>query len=180
MFKCLVTIYIYRAREWMYNRVDEVTGEIKKEYKEGLTGFMQFATNQEISREQGKMSCPCSKCDNEKFINIETVWKHLFWKGFTPGYYIWFSHGEDFGTLPSTSHVNIGDIKLRKQERYDDRGERRIYPTPVPDIFSEIGRLSGKKKSVWLTDQEFDHIHNYILRNCDNIRPYERYWFLFS
>ena len=71
-------------------------------------------------------------------------------------------------------------IKLRKQGRYDDRGERRIYPTHVPDIFSEIGRLSGKKKSVWLTDQEFDHIHNYILRNCDNIRPYERYWFLFS
>lgn len=97
---------IYKAREWMYKRVDEVTGEIKMEYKEGLTGFMQFATNQDISREQGKMSCPCSKCDNEKFINIETVWKHLFWKGFTPGYYIWFSHGEDFGTLPSTSHAN--------------------------------------------------------------------------
>ncbi|XP_020887737.1 uncharacterized protein LOC110230090 [Arabidopsis lyrata subsp. lyrata] len=44
--------------------------------------------------------------------------------------------------------------KARKPGRYDDGGVRPIYHTSVPDIFSQIGRLSGKKREVWFTDQE--------------------------
>ncbi|CAA7054776.1 unnamed protein product, partial [Microthlaspi erraticum] len=94
----------HRSRDWMYKHVDEATGELTKDYKQGLTVFMRFATNQEIPLEQGKMYCPYSSCGNEKFIMVDTIWKHLYTRGFTPGYYIWFSHGEDFESLASTSY----------------------------------------------------------------------------
>ncbi|CAA7023976.1 unnamed protein product [Microthlaspi erraticum] len=88
----------------MYKHVDEATGELTKDYKQGLTEYMCFATNQEIPLEQGKMYCPYSSCGNENIIMVDTIWKHLYTRGFMPGYYIWFSHGEDFENLASTSN----------------------------------------------------------------------------
>ncbi|KAL1210230.1 hypothetical protein V5N11_021813 [Cardamine amara subsp. amara] len=63
--------------------------------------------------------------------------------------------------------------KARKPGRYDDGGERPTYHTYVPSIFQEIGQLSGKRKGVWLTEQEVNHIHCYIIRNCEDVFPYE-------
>jgi len=65
--------------------------------------------------------------------------------------------------------------KARKPSRYDDGGVRPFYHTFAPNIFSQIGRLSGKKREVWFTDQEYNHIHTYILRNCDDVIPFEKY-----
>ncbi|KAL1222999.1 hypothetical protein V5N11_019494 [Cardamine amara subsp. amara] len=91
---------IYAVREWMYKRVDENTGEITKEFKAGLCQFMEVITNQPLGREQGIRTCPCLKCRNEKFLKIEIVCRHLYNRGFTPGYYIWLSHGKDYVDRP--------------------------------------------------------------------------------
>lgn len=66
--------------------------------------------------------------------------------------------------------------KARKPGRYDDGGKKPSYHTDIPKIFTEVGRLSGKQQSVWLTDEEYNHVHNYILRNCEEVLPYERYF----
>lgn len=66
--------------------------------------------------------------------------------------------------------------KARRPKRYDDGGEKPTYHVDgVPDIFAQIGRLSGKMKNIWLSDQENHHVHTYILKNIDEVLPYERY-----
>lgn len=70
------------------------------------------------------------------------------------------------------SHVQT---KIRKPLRHDDGGEKPFYPIEVPTLFSQIGRLSGKPKKRRLTTDERNHLHMYILRNCDELQEYERY-----
>lgn len=66
--------------------------------------------------------------------------------------------------------------KARGLRRYDDGGEKPTYLVDgVPDIFTQIGRLGGKKKDVWLTEKDLHHVHTYILKNCDAVLPYERF-----
>lgn len=88
---------------------------------------MRFPASQKISLECGKMYCPCSSCDNEKIILVDTIWKHLYRRGFTPGYYIWFSHGENFETehnnaddgnheMEPENHNQLGDVGVDGDE----------------------------------------------------------------
>ena len=70
--------------------------------------------------------------------------------------------------------------KSRKPGRNDDGGEKPHYLYDVPDIFAQVGRLSGKCKKRWLKDEEISHLHMYILLNCDELLQYETYnYFLF-
>lgn len=65
--------------------------------------------------------------------------------------------------------------KSRKPDRHDDGGEKPNYPVHVPNIFAQIGRLSGKSKKRRLTEEERAHLHMYILSNCEEVLEYERY-----
>jgi hypothetical protein len=38
--------------------------------------------------------CPCSKCNNKRMQNKDTMGKHLLKNGFTPDYTRWVHHGE--------------------------------------------------------------------------------------
>ena len=64
--------------------------------------------------------------------------------------------------------------KNRRPARYDDRGERATYHVTVPDIFTDVGRLSGKPKDRRLTEQERSHLQTYLLTNCEDVLQYER------
>ncbi|WZY87837.1 hypothetical protein YC2023_044572 [Brassica napus] len=64
--------------------------------------------------------------------------------------------------------------KNRRPARHDDRGERATYHWKVPDIFTDVGRLSGKPKDRRLTDQERSHLQTYLLTNCEDVLQYER------
>ncbi|KAL1214820.1 hypothetical protein V5N11_004376 [Cardamine amara subsp. amara] len=64
--------------------------------------------------------------------------------------------------------------KSRRPARHDDRGERAIYSVYVPELFSQVGRVSGKGKRRKLSHHEFTHLHMYILTNCEDIVEYER------
>lgn len=68
--------------------------------------------------------------------------------------------------------------KSRKLARHDDGGERPTYTVYVPNMFTQIGRLSGKSKNRRLTEQEFNHLHMYMLTNCEEILEYERCVFI--
>ncbi|CAA7022711.1 unnamed protein product [Microthlaspi erraticum] len=63
--------------------------------------------------------------------------------------------------------------KTRKPGRHDDGGEKPHYPVYVPNIFSQIGRLNGKGKKQKLTAEEQNHLHMYILTNCEEIEEYK-------
>ncbi|WZZ72219.1 hypothetical protein YC2023_083589 [Brassica napus] len=64
--------------------------------------------------------------------------------------------------------------KNRRPARHDDRGERATYHVTVPDIFTDVGRLSGKPKDHRLTEQERSHLQTYLLTNCEDVLQYER------
>ena len=64
--------------------------------------------------------------------------------------------------------------KNRRSARHDDRGERATYHVQVPDIFTDVGRLSGKPKDRRLTEHERSHLQTYLLTNCEDVLPYER------
>ncbi|WZZ79794.1 hypothetical protein YC2023_100366 [Brassica napus] len=64
--------------------------------------------------------------------------------------------------------------KNRRPARHDDRGERATYHVTVPDIFTDVGRLSGKPKDRRLTEQERSHLQTYLLTNCEDVLQYER------
>lgn len=68
--------------------------------------------------------------------------------------------------------------KSRRAARHDDGGVLPFYPVDVPHIFLQIGRLSGKGKKRRLSPQEREHLHMYILTNCDGVDEYERYYIL--
>lgn len=48
------------------------------------------------------------------------------------------------------------------------------YPD-VPSMFQPIGRVSGKSKEAWLTEEDAHILHTFLLLNCEEIEPYERY-----
>lgn len=76
-----------------------------------------------------------------------------------------------------TSYYFSPTVKTKKTapRRYDDGGVAPKYNVDVPDIFAQIGRLAGKLKEVWWEDHEHCRAaHNYILRNCDFVQPFER------
>lgn len=68
--------------------------------------------------------------------------------------------------------------KMRKHARHDDGGERSFYPVLDPKLFAKVGRLSGKSKKRRLTVEEHQHLHMYIITNCEELKDYERYKFL--
>lgn len=65
-------------------------------------------------------------------------------------------------------------IKSRRPGRHDDRGARASYYVYVPNIFTQIGRHSGKSKSRRLTKAESTHLQTYLLTNCEELLQYER------
>ncbi|KAG7528519.1 hypothetical protein ISN44_Un175g000020 [Arabidopsis suecica] len=67
---------------------------------------------------------------------------------------------------------HISTAIRRRTSRYDE-GEVPVYPVPVPDIFTQVGRPSGKSSEFWLTEQDYTCAHAYVLRNCDYFRPFE-------
>jgi Domain of unknown function (DUF4218) len=49
----------------------------------------------------------------------------------------------------------------------------------IPSIFIPTGRLSGASMDYWLQGKEYETLHTYILLNCDELRPIERYIMIF-
>ena len=52
----------------MYERIDGPTNQVSETFCQGLESFMEFAKNQPLFLENGKLFCPCYKCDNERLL----------------------------------------------------------------------------------------------------------------
>ncbi|KAL2902065.1 Serine--tRNA ligase [Bienertia sinuspersici] len=56
--------------------------------------FLEFARSNAELQSGGKLKCPCAKCRNVPFLDVEDIKFHLYSKGFCPNYYRWIFHGE--------------------------------------------------------------------------------------
>lgn len=72
------------------------------------------------------------------------------------------------------SHIKTkGRTEARHYEGGDDQYTHQIGD--IPDMFSQRGRSSGKAKDIWLQTKDYHHAHTYVLLNCEQLRPFERY-----
>uniref|UniRef100_A0A1J3HIY2 Transposase-associated domain-containing protein n=1 Tax=Noccaea caerulescens TaxID=107243 RepID=A0A1J3HIY2_NOCCA len=130
---------IYQLREWMYNRQDS-DGLLRKEFRDGLEGFMYQASTLQITIESGNkyMYCPCPKCMNRKFLLFSRVWSHLLNRGFMQNYYIWYCHGEGHGgNAASSSSSNYINEGMHFGENYVDP----VLEHPPVNYGSEVHRM---------------------------------------
>ncbi|KAF3656663.1 putative flowering time control protein FCA-like isoform X1 [Capsicum annuum] len=78
---------------WMYDRLDG-RGAINYRFITGVNNFIQFACSQQNCMSGNNIRCPCKKCRNIKYKDVETVRYHLLHDGFVKDYFVWKHQGE--------------------------------------------------------------------------------------
>lgn len=81
-------------RDWMYKRLDG-RGGIVSNFIIGVNNFIQYACSQQNRMSGDNIKCPCKKCHNIKYMDIEMVKCHLFQYGFVENYFVWKYQGEE-------------------------------------------------------------------------------------
>ncbi|XP_054817658.1 uncharacterized protein LOC129317338 [Prosopis cineraria] len=107
-------------RMWMYSRRDESGKGLNKKFIDGVEQFVAFVLSQPNLVSNGQIRCPCSKCDNKKFLEYEIVKVHLYRHGFVPNYDPWSYHGEPL-------HYDDVDYEVARdiEERVEGANETR-------------------------------------------------------
>ncbi|KAM3289830.1 hypothetical protein P3S67_018119 [Capsicum chacoense] len=80
-------------RSWMYESLDG-RGGLYSRFITRVDEFIQFACSQPNRMSGDKVRCPCAKCQNYKFMDVETIKCHLYQSGFIKNYFIWKRQGE--------------------------------------------------------------------------------------
>ncbi|XP_023761137.2 uncharacterized protein LOC111909581 [Lactuca sativa] len=121
------------ARSWMYDRLD-ADEYISPIFTNGLKTFIEFACSNQSFMDGDKIKCPCKKCLNRAFQEVEVAKFHLSKFGFIPNYYLWNKHGET--SIGSTS-FGMDDTHSPFNEHHDPS-----YSEMVMDVagYDFIGR----------------------------------------
>lgn len=128
-------------RAWMYNRLQPSKRGFTTEFLKGIDEFLQFARTQLDFTSGGKIRCPCSKCRNRWFIDVDNVKLHLCKKGFLPDYYQWHCHGEPYifsteqtydGHLPNTCETPTVETNPFRDMIFDAAGWDRTSNEHIP------------------------------------------------
>ena len=88
-------------RNWMYNvkRSDD-------EFLNKMEGFIKCALNDQLTRREETIFCPCRRCQNRRrFRNIDQIRDHIIRYGYTQ----WIWHGESTLSTPSSSNHYIDE-----------------------------------------------------------------------
>ncbi|KAM3287356.1 hypothetical protein P3S67_020786 [Capsicum chacoense] len=88
----------------MYEKLDG-RGGLYSRFVTGVDEFIQFACSQPNRLSGDKVRYPCAKCQNYKFMDIETVKCHLYKSEFIENYFIWKHQGER-DDISGTSYGN--------------------------------------------------------------------------
>ncbi|XP_020208847.1 uncharacterized protein LOC109793787 [Cajanus cajan] len=83
------------SRRWMYDRMYMGRRGLKESFVHGVEEFIRIACQQQSYINEGKLRCPCAKCQSTKIDGVHIVKVHLFKYGFMSNYYIWTDHGEE-------------------------------------------------------------------------------------
>ena len=67
------------ARKWMYERIDGFTNQVSETFCQGLESFMEFAKNQPLFLENGKLFCQWKIIDILHICIVLTLHSCIFW-----------------------------------------------------------------------------------------------------
>ena len=90
-------------REWMYTRRLSGAKYLSDGFIVGMDEFIEFEQSQLDFVFEGKIRCPCLKCQNRVLHLIEDVKEHLYRRGFVANYY----HGPHMGKPSLTMCLNV-------------------------------------------------------------------------
>ncbi|PHT79977.1 hypothetical protein T459_18029 [Capsicum annuum] len=113
-------------RSWMYERLDG-RGALYSRFVTGVDEFIQFACSQPNRMGGDKVRCPCAKCQNYKFIDVETVKCHLYQSGFIKNYFIWKHQGER-DDISETSYVGPNFSQGSNWQPYSNSEPESSHP----------------------------------------------------
>ncbi|KAL1224623.1 hypothetical protein V5N11_000952 [Cardamine amara subsp. amara] len=124
--------------------MDPESNNLNEEYARGIVEFMEVAGNQPFVLKSSKLICPCSICRNSRNVRVELVWHHLYNNGFTPGYKIWYLHGEQKYDYGSTSEPTVLECLGDRTEV--DVGVGVGTVKMVNDAFRENAQYGGEER----------------------------------
>ena len=87
-----------------------MNGMFSNEWGDKVYEFFAFALRHPECVNGGtviRCPCPLVKCQNKKFLNVETVKVHLCRNGFVADYYVWIYHGEKQVQQRCSSSVRV-------------------------------------------------------------------------
>ncbi|XP_078160148.1 uncharacterized protein LOC144555624 [Carex rostrata] len=86
-------------RSWMYDP-RYVNKRMNPTFVKGVEGFLEYAFGiQENIISGDRIRCPCFKCGCTRWLDKESIGKHLMKSGFRPFYQNWFMHGEQYSQV---------------------------------------------------------------------------------
>jgi hypothetical protein len=63
-------------------------------YCNGVEDFINYVLSNSRNISGGGIRCPCKRCKNKKFLDLDILTMHLLQKRFIEKYLCWFVHGE--------------------------------------------------------------------------------------
>ncbi|KAL4555261.1 hypothetical protein LXL04_037876 [Taraxacum kok-saghyz] len=101
-------------RNWMYERLG-ANGFVSPIFRSGLNTFIEFACSNQNSMDGNKIKCPCTKCLNKPYADVEVV-----------------KHGET--SVCSTSTVGSTSLGMDDSNRSSTEQHEPSYTEMVLDV----------------------------------------------
>ncbi|WMV19708.1 hypothetical protein MTR67_013093, partial [Solanum verrucosum] len=166
-------------RGWMYERLDG-RGGILSSFITGVNNFIQYACSQKNRMSGDNIKCPCKKCHNLKYMDVEMVKYHLFQYGFVENYFVWKYQGEEDaidemyyvndlhgGTQPELGYDNpYRQMVLDVAGSNFDQGIRKVTELDAEEVNRRICKSCGWKKQSIFWDLPY-WSSNMIRHNLD-------------
>ncbi|KAL0715752.1 hypothetical protein Bca4012_065074 [Brassica carinata] len=110
-------------RSWMDKpHMDPNTNLLTDEYVQGIREFMRLV-QQKPNAKTGLLRCPYSTCNNNRVIKEFDVWSHLYMRGFSRNYKVWYHHGKtcyEYGSTSKPQPVSEPQPDIRLEEPRTD------------------------------------------------------------
>ncbi|XP_052621818.1 uncharacterized protein LOC128127378 [Lactuca sativa] len=143
-------------RKWMYERKDNCSC-VSLVFVQGVKKFIDFATSQHRFMDEDKSKCPCIKCRNIPYRDVDIVNHHLYKSGFLEEYWFWDKHGET-SIDDDNMFLGVDDSNTNFNEV-----DKELWSglTKVTQI-SAVARLLNIKSEYHIPVQSYDVIYQLI------------------
>ncbi|KAM3269053.1 hypothetical protein P3S67_031017 [Capsicum chacoense] len=140
-------------RSWMYERLDG-RGGLYSRFVTGVDEFIQFASSQPNRMSGDKVRYSCAKCQNYKFMDVETVKCHFYQSGIIENYFIWKHQGER-DDISETSYGNA--LHGGSQPIFEENPYRQMILDAAGPYFSQGSNWQSYSNSEPESSHSFQH-----------------------
>jgi len=149
-------------RGWMYERLDG-RGGILSSFITGVNNFIQYACSQKNRMSGDNIKCPCKKCQNLKYMDVEMVKYHLFQYGFVENYFVWKYQGEE-DVIDEMYSVNDLHGGTQPELGYDNPYRQMVLDVAGPNFDQGLSRQ-------FQSNIEHESSHTYEISMEEEINP---------